>query len=260
MNIRQPYSADFQPVMTAAVSSLGMSLPMARKIARDSADQAIAPKAVLARGATRENSKLMTSPATPEDVCNCVFRYPSQSSWSGTVPTAPAAPSFSASRYGPDARAIADLKPQLQRHLPVWSGVAWSRYTQSGTRGKSRCEFLKLRRSHVSPSVALRPAATRRWNRACSVQAPVQARPLSRVAMPSQARSLAQAPMCFTARPIRNAATKLTSASSQAHPMIVTTRAPRVFGGFLLPRSMSGPARLNTGPRRARKEGTLDVQ
>lgn len=260
MSRRQPYSADFQPAMPRPLGGFGMSLPIAGKIARDSADKAIAPKAVLARGATRENSKVMTSPATPEDVCNCVFRYPSQSSWFGTVPTVPAAPSFSASCDGSDARAIADLKPQLQGRLPAGSGVALSRYTQSGTRGKSRCEFSKLRRSHVSPSVALRPVATRHWNKACLVQAPVQARPLSQVATPNQARSLARAPMCSTARPIRNAATKLTSASSQAHSMIVTTRAPRGLGGFLLPRSMSGPARLNTGPRRARKEGTLDVQ
>lgn len=258
--LSQPNFAGFSPCPSVQAAPFGISLPMARKIARDSADEAVAPKAVLARGATRENSKVMASPATPEDACNCVFRYPSQRSWPGTVPTAPAATHLIPCFTGSDARAIADHATVSDRQLRGPRSVAFSRHTQSATRGKSRCEFSKLRRSHVSPSVALRPVATQRWNKGCSAQAPVQARPLSQVATQPRAQSLARAPMCSTARPIRNAATKLTSAPLRAQPMKMTTKAPRGPGGFLLPRSLPGPSRLNDGPRLARKEGTFDVQ
>lgn len=260
MMLSQPNFAGFSPRQFVQTVPLGMSLPMARKIARDSADKAIAPKAVLAWDATRENSKVMAFPATPENACNCVFRYPSQRSWPGTVPTAPAATLSTPCFVGADARVIADHKGVFDRQLRRVRSVAFSRHTQSGTRGKSRCEFSKLRRSQGSPSVALRPVATRHLNKACLALALVQVQPLSLAATPKQQQSLVQVPMCSTVRPIRNAATKLTSASFQTQPMMMTTKAPHGLGGFLLQRSLPEPSRLNKGSTLARKEGTFDVQ
>lgn len=254
MSLSQPYSADFQPHATCEGMPFGMSSPMVRKIARDSADNLTIVKAEVARGVTRENSQDMASTATPADVCNCVFRYPSQSSWPGTVPTAPAAISLSPYFQSADARVIADRQAGNRHELRALKSVAFSRHTQSGTRGKSRCEFSRLRRSHVSPSVALRPVATRRLNRVSLAPVQVQARPLSQAATPKQQPLSAQQPTWPTARPIQNAATNLTSAPLRAQPMNRTIKAHLGLGGFLLPLS-SQQACADHEP-----EGTFDVQ
>lgn len=260
MMLSQPNLAGIAARPVGQVASVGVSSPMVRKTARDSADKARTTHAALAWAATGENSNDMASAATPVDAGNCAIRYPSQSSWPGYVPTVPAAHRFTSRVATRDARVLADQTPLTANQLRAQAGLAFLHHTSKTQRGNSRCVFSKWRRSPVSPSAALRPVATQRLNKVFWGQAQVQAQPLSPAATPKQQRSLAQAPTCFIAKPIRNAATNLMSVPSRAHQEMMTTKALCGPGGFLLPRSLPGLSHLKDGPRLARKEGTFDVQ
>lgn len=254
MTHRRPYFAGFDLSQAIKTLPFGVSLPMAGEIARGCADHAISLQVEVAQGATRENSQVMASSVTPADACNCVFRYPSQCSWPGIVPTAPAALSFFPYFLRENAQIIADPRRISVRRLPLVKTMTCSPRIDQGTKGKSRCDFLKLRRSHVSPLVALRPVATRRWNRVSLAPVPVQARPSLRVATPQPVRLSVQASIWRTARPTQKNATNLTSAPLRAQPMNRTIKAHLGLGGFLLSLS-ARDARADHEP-----EGTFDVQ
>jgi len=254
MSLSRPNFAGFSHAKGAQHVGCGMSSPMSVEIARDSADTLGVPQAVLACESSRENSNGMAFTATPTNACNCVFRYPSQRSWPGIVPTAPAAPSFRPYFLGKNARVIADHVAISARRLPARQSVACSRRTQKGTRGSSRCEFSKLRRSQRSPSVALQPVATQRWSKVCWAQAPVQAQPLSRAATPKPVPSSARAQTCFIAKPTPANATDLTAATFGSQPWNSAIKTACGFGGFLLPKPVRA-TRMGQEP-----EGTFDVQ
>lgn len=255
MSLSRPYSAGFCGFATANRAIFGASLPTHAEIARDSADMMGAPEAVLAWGGLGANSERMALTATPANACsNCVFRYPSQCSWPGTVPTAPAALSVKPCPSRPYAQGIADLSVNSQRGLPVRKSVASSRRTNKGTRGKSRCEFSRLQRSHVSPLAAWRPVVTRRLNRVCLAPVPALAQPLLLAAMPKPQPSSARVPMCSTARLTQVAATDLTAATLGSQPLNTATKAVCGSGGFLLPKP------LRVSRRGHEPEGTFDVQ
>lgn len=256
----RPNPAGFSAVASAKKVPFGMSLPMICEIARDSADNLNKPKADVAQENTRKDSNVMASAATLADVCNSVFRYPSQRSWRGTVPTASAASTFSAFELNNNARQIADLRVQYDLHFTASLTMAVSPQTTQGKRGNSRCEFSKSRRSHVSHLAGWRPVAIQRLNKACLAQGRVQALPLLPAATPRRAQPLARPQMWHTAKPTQTAVTNPTSASpvfAGARPMDSTTKAPRGFGGFLMPKFTTGPSHLIAGPE---TEGTSDVQ
>ncbi|CUI78498.1 hypothetical protein TA5114_02631 [Cognatishimia activa] len=253
------------PAGSSAIASaekvpFGMSSPMICEIARDSADNLIKPKAEVARRNTRKNSNDMASAVTLADVCNSVFRYPSQRSWRGTVPTTSAATSFSANKLNNNARQIADLRAEYELRFPASLTMAVSPQTTKGQRGNSRCEFSKSRRSHASHSAGWRPVVTQRLNKACLALARVRVQPLLQAATPQRVQPLAQPQMWPTAKPIQTAVTNPTTASpvyAGAQPMDSTTKARRGFGGFLMPKFTTGPSHLIAGPE---TEGTSDVQ
>jgi len=254
MSICRPYSAGIRRFDSAKGLPFGMSLPTTDETARDGADTAANPKAEVAPGATRENSQHMASMVTPLDACNSVFRYPSQCSRPGIVPTAPAAFSFFPYFLGENAQIAADQRRIFARRLSMVKTMACSPQRNQETKGNSRCNFSRLQRSHVSPLAGWRPVATPRSNRAYLVLAPVQARPSSPVAMQRQLRLLGQAPTCFTAKPTQKNVTDLTPAPLRAQPMNRTIKAHLGLGGFLLPLS-ARDARVDHEP-----EGTFDVQ
>ncbi len=254
MTSRRPNSAVFDRVARRDRAGVRVTLPTPVKSARDSADSAIVSMAVLAWDGSRENSKAMAFSATPANAGNCVHCYPSQSSWLGNVPTVPAAPLFSSYFIGPDAQVIADQALICVHRLPAEKSMASSRNSRQRKRGNSRCEFSDLRRSPVSPLAALRPVATRRLNRVCWAQVPGLAQPLSPAATPKAQRSLGQGSTSPTAKPIRSAATDLTSVALGPLPMQPTTKVACGFGGFLLPK----PVRASRAGHEP--EGTFDVQ
>lgn len=258
--LSRPNPAGFSAIASAERVPFGMSLPMNCEIARDSADNLIKPKAEVARRNTRKNSNDMASAATLADVCNSVFRYPSQRSWRGTVPTASAASTFSAFELNNNARQIADLRAKNDLHFTASLTMAVSPQTTKGKRGNSRCEFSKSQRSHASHLAGWRPVATQRLNKACLAQVPVQVRRLLPAAAQQPVPLSARPQTWPTAKPIQTAVTKPTSASpvfAGAQPMDLTTKAPRGFGGFLMPKFTTGPSHLIAGPE---TEGTSDVQ
>ena len=253
--LSRPNPAGFSAIASAEKVCFGMSLPMNREIARDSADNLIKPKAEVARRNTRKNSKDMASAATLADVCNSVFRYPSQRSWRGTVPTASAASSFSAEKINNNARQIADLCTEYDLHFTASLAMAVSPPTTKGKRGNSRCAFSKSQRSHASHLAGWRPVATQRWNKVCLAQVPVRVRPLLPVATPQPVPLSAPPQTWPTAKPIQTAVTNPTSASpvyAGAQPMDSTTKVPRGFGGFLMPKFTTGPSQLIAGPENRR--------
>lgn len=258
----QSHSCGFKALSGLADAQMGASLPMGSETARELAEisaqgaDAIASNVSVAnsQNIARRQARQSTDPRSVGSWSSC---YPSQSSRSGYVPTAPAALFFAPRKVNNNARQIADCRPIRFGDLPLRACVALSVHTQKTYGGKSRCDFLKLQRSPVSRSVGWRPVETQRLNRACLALVQGQAQPLSLAATPKPQPSSAREPMCFTARPIQTAATDLTSAPALARQNTFTIKVLRDLGGFLLPRRHAGPARLNGGPN---KEGTSDVQ
>lgn len=251
--INRLFSAESSDDRASKRAVLGVSLPMDMEIARENADVDSRHHAEIASDGSGANSKVKVSTVTPIDAGNSVLRYPSQCSWPGIVPTAPAA-DISLPK---NTRQAADPRPARAIRLHRAGRVASFGCTHKQTRGYSRCDYLRLRRSHVSPLAGLQPVAIQRLNRACLAQARAQVRLLSPVGMPQPALSSVQASTCSTARTTRANVTKPTSAPIAAQPINTTTKPYRGLGGFFMPRRLTAPLHLIKGHE---PEGTFDVQ
>lgn len=214
----------------------GASLPMFRKNARDGAEINLLATMMVAEFSTRENSNGMTSTATPNDVCNSVFRYPSPSRWSDDVPFGPPAPLPYFVGQRRHARGFAETllngtaQLRLSRSLRCW------RQLNQKKKGTGICATLRLQRYSSFLQVALRPAVTHLWNKACLALGQGPVRPLSQAVTQKQPLSSVALGTWRIARPIQAVATDLNSAALERFIMNVTTKAFG-FGGFLLPTS-----------------------
>lgn len=211
----------------------GVSLPMFDKNARDGAEINGLATMTVAEFSTRENSNGMTSAATPNDVCNSVFRYPSPSRWSDDVPFGPPAPTPYFIGQCVHARGFAETRLSRTAQLrPSRSLRCWRQQNQT-KKGTGICATSRLQRYSSSQRAALRPAVTPHWNKACLAQGQGPERPLSLAVMPRQLPLSVALGTWHIARPTQAVATDLNSTAFERSTMNATIKAFG-FGGFFV--------------------------